>query len=572
MKRAAFLVVLLAVPAAVFAEGATRRMIVVTRHQAPEAMQRLRGNDFDQDNRVRYNARGFKYINAFAADLDESEIAALKKSPEVQWIEESHEVHTFAQDAITPGAQTTPFGIKLVNAPAVWPVTKGRSLDPTKPIRVAIIDTGIDYTSPELSGAFKGGKNVLENTDDPLDDDGHGSHVAGIIAAADNGEGVVGVAPQVEIYSVKALDSCGTGSNTSVLDAVEWVRSKKKEIGGNWIINLSIGSKSSSTVERLEYQGAADDGILTFAASGNDFSATSPNVIAFPAAYPSVNAVGAVDSQGQVAFFSQRGPALKVVAPGGPSDPNFADMSDFILSTFIDGQLTLPDGTKTLARFPDGFNLAGKSICLPRVTVTAPYVFCGTGRPDQIPASVAGKIALIARGGTDPNNSAGFFFKSKMLYAKAAGAIGVVVYNIPGRPLINPALTDLDEVKDVPGLLPFCLVSEDDGAKLKATSGTITVKYANDGFTSTFELLVGTSMACPHAVGVAALVWSLAPSATSAAIVDAMEKTARDLGDAGVDNTYGFGLVNALDAGKQVNPNAFIPAKPTGRHPGRRGH
>src|SRR5712692_7521808 len=102
MKRAAFLIILLAVPAAVFAEGATRRMIVVTRHAAAEAMQRLRGDDFDPDNRVRYNARGFKYVNAFAADLDESEIAALKKSPEVQWIEESHEVHAFAVDAITP--------------------------------------------------------------------------------------------------------------------------------------------------------------------------------------------------------------------------------------------------------------------------------------------------------------------------------------------------------------------------------------------------------------------------------------------------------------------------------------
>src|SRR5438067_1527307 len=94
MKRAAvFLFLSLAVPAVLLAEGVTRRMIVATRQPALVSLQRMRGEDFDPGNRVRYDIVPFKYINAFAADLDETEIAKLKKSPEVEYIEEDPERH-----------------------------------------------------------------------------------------------------------------------------------------------------------------------------------------------------------------------------------------------------------------------------------------------------------------------------------------------------------------------------------------------------------------------------------------------------------------------------------------------
>src|SRR5207244_784531 len=117
---------------------------------------------FDPTNRVRYNVVAFRYVNAFAADLDETEIAALKKNREVEYIEEDPERHILA-DSITPGQQTTPYGVNLVQAPQAWPITRGRSLDPSKPIRVAIIDTGIDYNAPELAGAFKGGTDYVDS-------------------------------------------------------------------------------------------------------------------------------------------------------------------------------------------------------------------------------------------------------------------------------------------------------------------------------------------------------------------------------------------------------------------------
>ena len=571
MKRAAILFFLLTLPAVLFGEETTRRMIVGTRQPAAQAMQRLRGDDFDPSDRVRYNVRAFKYVNAFAADLDESEIAALKKSPEVLYIEPDLERHAFA-DTVTAGAQTTPYGVKLVNAPAVWPVSKGRSLDASKPVRVVVIDTGIDYNNPELHNAYKGGTNMVLGNDDPLDDAGHGSHVAGIIAGADDGEGIVGVAPQVELYSIKVLDACGSGSTSNVVAALDWVRDKKRTIGGDWIINLSLGSNSASATERIAFQAAADDGLLIFAASGNDFEG-HPTTLAFPAGYPSVNSVGAVDANSTVAYFSQRGSNLTVVAPGGPADPAATNAVDsLILSAYTDGQLSLPDGSKGVARYPSGFKTNEDPLCIPHASVSGPYVFCGTGRPDEFPASVAGKIALVQRGGQDSSGT-NLTFKAKMLNAKAAGAIGIIIYNIPGGVMVNPGLLDLT-TSDVPGLLPLALVTEADGAKLKATSGNAGIAFNHDSYSSIFQLEQGTSMACPHAVGVAALVWSLAPAAKASDIADAMKATAKDLGDAGVDNTYGNGLVNALDAGKRVNAAAFDPkpATPTGRTPGRRGH
>src|SRR5437667_546987 len=122
MKRGAVLFsFFLALPGVMLADGVTRRMIVGTRHPAGEALQRLRGDDFDPGDRVRYDVRTFEYVNAFAADLDETEVAALQKSPEVEYIEPDPERHAFA-DTVTAGQQTTAYGVNLVQAPPAWPI------------------------------------------------------------------------------------------------------------------------------------------------------------------------------------------------------------------------------------------------------------------------------------------------------------------------------------------------------------------------------------------------------------------------------------------------------------------
>jgi subtilisin family serine protease len=561
MKRCVLLSLLLALPISAFAD----RYIVVTRHPITSVVRPLANDDFSPG--PRHQVRGFISINGFAADLDDSDLAALKKSPDVEWIEPVLERHAFDLspasnvDTIKSGQQVIPYGISLVNAPAVWPVTQGRSLNGGATIRVAVIDTGTRYGESELQRVYKGGHNFKNNTDDPLDDNGHGTHVAGIIAAADNNEGVVGVAPGVELYSLKVLDACGSGSTEDIIAAIDWIIQKKSQIGGNWIANLSLGASTSSMAEQTAFQRGADAGILFVAASGNAYEPANPNpTVSYPARYPTVMSVGAIDSTSTIADFSQRGPDLKVVAPGVD-----------VLSTVVSAEVATDDGRQFGATLPVAESISGQNICLPVPTVSGKFVTCGVGNVSDFPSSVNGKIALIERGGLDPAGTK-LTFAAKSKNAKAAGAIGVIVYNN----VVSGVTPDLGTVNSPTDMPPFVFISAADGAALRTTpNATLSMLYGYEGY----QLMSGTSMASPHAAAVAALAWSVAPDATAATVANAVINTAKDLGDPGVDLVYGHGLVNALDAAKQLNPAAFgngatpAPQLPSGgRRPGRRGH
>jgi serine protease len=570
MKRAAFVVLLFIAPLTAFASTPTQAVIVMTTpstHFAAKSLSAMFDPSISADER---DLRELPGINGFAANLTDAEIAALKASGTTVSIEPDLERHAFADDSVTPGQQTTPYGVNDVKAPAVWPVTRGKSLANGPAIHIAIIDTGIDYHHPELAAVFKEGFNFVSRTSDPLDDNGHGSHVAGIIAAANDGAGVVGIASGVDVYSLKVLNACGSGRTSDIIQAVQWVVDKKKEVGGNWIINLSLGATDASDSEQAQFQTASDAGVLTFAASGNGYSGADG--LAYPAGYSSVVSVGSVNSTNTVSTFSQRGADLKVVAPG-----------ERVLSTFTDGQATAVGGAGVVARFAEGFDKDGNPICLSNGPVTASTVFAGAGAPSEYPAGSTGKIALVLRGGTDPADPTGFTFFAKAKYAKAAGAVGIIVINIidtatnAPRLFVRPGFT-LTQA-DVPKVVPLALVSIEDGASLKAKAGSsVSMAFNGTGSTNTYELLDGTSMACPHAVGAAALVWAVSPNSTAGNIATALEQTATDLGDAGKDTTYGYGLVNAYDAAKQLNPAAFgsgvtpVIGPVTGRMAGRRGH
>lgn len=554
MKRAAFVALLFIVPLAAFAAAPpTQAVIVMMKPSSRFSIKSLATNFNPSVSADERDVRELPGISAFAANLTADEIASLKASGSVALIEPDLERHALT-DTITAGQQTTPYGVADVGAPLVWPVTRGKSLSNGPAIHVAIIDTGIDYNNPELSGAFKSGFNFVSRTSDPLDDNGHGTHVAGTIAAADNGTGVVGIASDVDVFSLKVLDTCGSGRTSDIISAVDWVVQKKKEIGGNWIINLSLGSDTASGSEQAEFQAASDAGILVFAASGNGYSGADG--LSYPAGYPTVVSVGAVDETNTITTFSQRGPDLKVVAPGLN-----------VLSTFLTGQLSASDGRKVPANFADGSLANGDPACLSKGPVTAKFVSCGTGNTSEIPASVSGQIALIERGGVD-STGASLTFLQKTRNAKAKGAIGVVVYS-NANPVVVPSFSGLSSA-DVNGLPPMVLIERADGLALLATPNVaLTMRFDKQGFTELFALLQGTSMACPHAVGTAALVWATSPNSTAGNIATALEQTAKDLGTPGKDNTYGFGLVSAYDAARLLNPAAFAVHA---RMAGRRGH
>lgn len=559
MKRVALLFfALVVVPLTTFGQT-TKRYIVMTRHPVRDAINTFRNDDWLPHQGMAL--REFQFLNGFAADLTDDEVAALKKSENVRWVEpvlERHALETAAVDTITPGTQISAYGVNMVHAPDVWPVTKGRAIDGSNSIHVAVIDTGIRYTEPELKNAYKGGFNFITGSTNPFDDNGHGTHVSGIIAAADDGVGIVGVAPQVELYGLKVLDQCGSGSTDNIISAVEWVMAKKQEIGGDWIINLSLGAPTSSPAEQLVFQRAADAGILTFAASGNGYDDNPKDGLAYPAQYSSVVSVGAIDNTKTVASFSQRGVNLKVVAPGVS-----------VLSTYVSEGVVTNDGRQYSVLEMSATKTNGDDICFTRPSITNTFVFCGRGNPNEFPASVSGKIALIERGDLT--------FADKAKNAKAAGAIAAIVYNNkaagdPDGGLFAGTLGALSSTLEVPYTVG---ISQEDGLALKGTpNATLTLSFGIEGY----AVLGGTSMASPHAAGVAALVWAVAPTAPASAISNAIISTATDLGAAGFDTVYGNGLVNAVNAAKQINPAAFSSgASPSsgpvqGRRPGRRGH
>lgn len=210
-------------------------------------------------------------------------------------------------DALKPVAAPDPeqpWGILRVNAAASWTTPRGRG----QGVAVAIIDTGISRTHPDLIGVVIGGFNALDpKKPDAWDDDqGHGSHVAGTIAGKRDGKGVVGVAPLAKLYAVKVLDKDGNGGFSDVIAGIEWAASH-----GIKVANMSLGADEGSMALKRAVTAASKAGLTIVAAAGN-----SGGPVGFPASYPETIAVAASDVKDAVADFSSRGPEVDFIAPG----------------------------------------------------------------------------------------------------------------------------------------------------------------------------------------------------------------------------------------------------------------
>jgi subtilisin family serine protease len=532
MKRTCPLILALLFATAAFA-AETQRYLVATKHAAIHAdVRQMLGEDFAARDVV-----PFATFSGFAADLTESEVASLRRANEVRWVEPVLERHAFAQER-DPLRQTVPFGVSAVLArQAQLGFVKGT-------INVVVADTGVDYRHPELQGIWAGGRNVLADTDDPLDDDWHGTHVAGTVAAADNDIGVVGVAPKVRLWGIKVLNGHGSGDTAGVIKALDWISAKKTELGGNWVVNLSLGAYTESAGEREAFQRIRDQGILAIAASGNLSTSTTPAPVAFPAAYPSVIGVGATTFDGQLAEFSGQGPELDLAAPG------------------VDVLSLLPVGTNEISYVADGntATYVDELIGSKRDVVSGEFVYCGFGRPGDFPPSAAGKIALIKRGEQ-------VSFADKTRRAKEAGATAVAIFDnveIPTPGAWNLLNNDEDRAYDWPVAVRLSMQTGE--ALLAKGPHRITVAFTNDDY----FVSSGTSMACPHVVGAAALVWSLAPDATVEQVINALTVSAKDLGPAGHDSMFGAGMIDVYAAAKLLAPHAFGNIT-TGRPVGLRG-
>lgn len=196
-----------------------------------------------------------------------------------------------------------PWGINRVHAPSAWPITEGKG------VKVAVIDTGIDSNNADLAGSVDGGYSAITKTENPADyqdDNGHGSHVAGTIAAHRDGKGVVGVAPQARLYAVKVLDADGSGNLSDVIDGIVWAAKNHMDVA-----NMSLGAPVDSEAMKRAVRFARGSGVVIVAAAGN-----SGGSVGFPGAYEDTIAVAASDYNDKLASFSSRGPEVDFIAPG----------------------------------------------------------------------------------------------------------------------------------------------------------------------------------------------------------------------------------------------------------------
>lgn len=367
----------------------------------------------DSGGKTKYT---YHIINAKAVEIPEQAIENIKENPRVKYVEDDSIVHAVGE--------VTPWGVDRIDADLVWSDNKGTS------VRVAIIDTGIDKDHPDLQTNVKGGVNFVSKPSwrpaDPDkwdDDNGHGTHCAGIVAAVDNDIGVIGVAPEADLYGVKVLDGTGSGYESDVIAGIEW-----SSDNGMQVISMSLSSSSYSTSLEGACNVAAGARIVVVAAAGN--SGPRDNTVLYPAKYESVIAVSATDDTDTIASFSSRGAEVELAAPGVS-----------IYSTYKGGGYATMDGT---------------SMACPHVAGTAALVIgSGITGSDAVRArlgdtakdlGVTGKDNLYGYGLVDAFKAAGGEDTTPPTISDLTPAGGAFVNK--GTPTISATVTDASGIDE----------------------------------------------------------------------------------------------------------------------------
>ena len=432
-------------------------------------------------------------LNAYVASMPSAAARGLSRNPHIDYIE--------ADVKRYPSGETVPYGITAVQALEVSDAQAGNRT-------ICIIDSGIDAGHPEFSSQW--GTNLSGTSDSGTgnwyeDESGHGTHVAGTIAALANGEGVVGVLPNgnIGLHIIKVFGASGWSYSSGLVAALDAC-----EAAGSNVVSMSLGGSRKSRTESRAFSRANGRGVLSIAAAGNDGNTRK----SYPASYDSVMSVAAVDANNAIATFSQQNDQVEIAAPG------------------VAVKSTVPRGSGSEASVVTG-NLGVDGQAMgdsPNGTATGALVDCGLGVTPC--AASGGAVCLIERGEIS--------FAEKVTACESSGGSAAVIFNNVEGGLsgtLGGAATSI----------PSIGISQADGAALASSVGataTVTVGPADYAF---FD---GTSMATPHVSAVAGLVWSQHESCNNDQIRSAMNATALDLGSAGKDNAFGHGLVQAKAA------------------------
>ena len=376
----------------------------------------------------------------------------------------------------------------------------GLAMPSTNPVVVATIDTGIDFTHPDLvsnlwtnPGEIPGngldddgngyvddyyGYDFADGVSSPYDSGYHGTHVAGTIAASGNNQiGVIGVDYKAKVMALKASSDGSTLTDAAIIEALQYATMMKSRGVNIVAINASFGGGGSNSTEQAAIQAAGDAGIVFCAAAGNS-SANNDTTPTYPASYRLANmiVVAATGQNDALASFSNYGAAtVDLGAPG----VNILSAEPLALLT---STASVQQGTTTYAA--NGLTYAGAT-----GGITASLVDCGLGYPSNFTASVRGNIALISRGT--------LFFSDKVANAMSAGAAAAIIYN-------NVSGSFSGTLQYASNWIPAVSISQADGQTLLALLPAKATVINNYGASQPYQLLNGTSMATPHVVGAVA--------------------------------------------------------------------
>jgi len=446
-------------------------------------------------------------MDAMAIEVPVQALKGLQNNPNVEYVEEDVVRKLFATETPSTGSpymsgQLVPYGIPMVQADQL---PSGDGLAGNR--KVCIIDSGYDRAHEDLDSSA----NVTGEYDSGTgwwytDENSHGTHVAGTIAAVNNsGVGVVGVNPnkKLKLHIVKVFGKDGWAYSSSLTTAAN----KCGNAGAN-VISMSLGGGRASKTEQRAFDTLYSKGILNIAAAGNDGN----TVVSYPAGYSSVMMVAAVDEFKKWATFSQYNSKVEISGPGVA-----------VLSTVPMNSGSKPGLVVGATTYAPG-SMDGS----PKKTATAPLADFGIG--DAVNSSVSGKVCLIQRGTVD--------FATKVSNCEKSGGVGAVVYNNAAGGFGGTLGTTVTNI-------PSVTASDTEGAQMKGQLGQSATVSVTGAHYAHFD---GTSMATPHVSAVAALVWSYFPTCTAAQMRATLTKSALDLETAGRDNKTGYGLVQAKAA------------------------
>lgn len=392
-----------------------KRAYQLTRKKRRRARRKL----LNSSERERYEIKDLKtariektlaFIEEFKNDPDivvEADIKVFKQTADAETGSSFNDPYFLPSAGAWGQSFFDQWPLQKLEVERAWSISQGEGS------LIAVIDTGVDYLHPELEGQIIKGRDFSNDDDDPMDDNGHGTHVAGtIVSLLNNGLGIAGVAPQAKVLAVKALDTEGSGSLFDVSEAIRYAVDS-----GAHVINLSLGAYAPNhpTYFASAMNYAQEKNVVVVTGSGNDASDVR---FFIPANDPVAIAVGATDFQDERASFSNYGERLALTAPGGGDSEPYSIAAPFFSILSLKSHL-IESGLERFIVGDHYLRLGGTSMAAPHVAGVAALL------RSRFPQATSLQIRQMLQKGAQDIYSPGFDSESGFGRLHAPGALAI---------------------------------------------------------------------------------------------------------------------------------------------------